>query len=69
MFSGKCHSKARLEGQTAVITGCNTGIGKETVLDIYRRGEQTKCTILRSTADFKPQRQAAVLGLQSAADL
>ncbi|XP_054272940.1 retinol dehydrogenase 11-like [Macrosteles quadrilineatus] len=37
-WNGKCSSKVRLEGKTAVITGCNTGIGKYTVLDLYLRG-------------------------------
>ncbi|XP_045454248.1 retinol dehydrogenase 13-like [Melitaea cinxia] len=38
IFSGRCCSTAKLVGKTAIVTGCNTGIGKETVLDFYKRG-------------------------------
>ncbi|XP_014360327.2 retinol dehydrogenase 12 [Papilio machaon] len=38
LFSGRCYSTAKLIGKTAIITGSNTGIGKETALDFYKRG-------------------------------
>jgi hypothetical protein len=35
---GVCTSTDRIDGKVVVVTGANTGIGKETVVDLVNRG-------------------------------
>ena len=39
----------RIDGQVVIVTGCNTGLGKETVLDLAKRGAK----IYMACRDFK----------------
>ncbi len=52
---GRCTKRKNLEGKVAVVTGGNTGIGKETALDLAKN----KCKVVIGARD-KHKGQAAV---------
>lgn len=55
LAGGVCTSKARLDGKTVLITGANTGIGKETAVDMASRGAR----VILACRDMTRANQAA----------
>ncbi|KAM9839678.1 retinol dehydrogenase 12-like [Aulostomus maculatus] len=55
LIAPKWSSEARLEGKTAIVTGANTGIGKETAKDLASRGAR----VILACRDMTRGEQAA----------
>ncbi|XP_076625366.1 retinol dehydrogenase 14 [Colletes latitarsis] len=54
---GICNSKKKMDGKTVIITGCTSGIGKETARDIAKRGARLimACRNMETANKFKEE--------------
>ncbi|XP_050509563.1 retinol dehydrogenase 11-like [Diabrotica virgifera virgifera] len=71
IFSASCDSEARLDGKNAVITGANTGIGKETAKDFYVRGGRVilACRNIKRANEAIEKIKAECIGQQDLGEL